>query len=359
MPTRFLVGTGKIFGIRLLILLFLCYNYLRKGFGFTMKKLFKYSLIIVLMCFLVLPVQAKEKDLVRMKGIINHDFKEKPYIVDSVSNDTLFMLPLRETMETLGYNVTWYRDGRITVKKGLIRASLIVNKDEYRDRYDELKKIYTTPVYNDGVCYVPNTFFTQVLEYDTFIIGDTVYLRKKIDGIISRSSESIIKYENSGTSDVTIAYPAFTSKKYEFVNREIEKYIERIKEEYRFDQVNLLYDIAISNSKVVSVIFKGDLISGEDSKYFFDSLNFDIKNQKKIDFKDIIVDTNSSNKFLKEKMNLDDDYDFRIEDFKMYIVKDALVIYKNSEQNKTINKYFKLYELEHLSSKYGEFLFER
>ena len=323
------------------------------------KKYFKF-IILVFLILLGKNIDASNNELKYLKGIKEYEFKQKPYIVDAVSDDMLYMIPLRETMESLGYSVRWYRNGTIKVNKGFIRATLVVNEDNYLDRYDVKKNLYITPLYNNGVCYVPNTFFSDILNYDIFTMGDAIYLRSKIDGIVSKTSSSIINLDESKTktSKVEIVYPTFTKKDHLFINDLIKKYIEKIKDEYRFEKINLMYDIGISNSKVVSVIFRGDLISGKSKENFFDSLNFDVKNKKQINFSDIVIDTKSSNKFIKEGLKYDGD-NFSLDAVKMYLVKDAVVIYQDTNRDKTLSKYYKLYELEHLSSLEGEFLFDR
>lgn len=328
-----------------------------------MKRIIRFAFFALMILILCNSSFAKDEGLKYLKGIKEHEFNQKPYIVDAVSDDKLFMLPLRETMESLGYTVKWYRNGTIKVNKGFIRATLVVDKDHYLNRYDEQKTLYTTPVYNDGVCYVPNTFFSEVLNYDIFTMDDSVYIRGKIDGIISKTSSSIISYDekvfdNNFKSKVEIVYPTFTKKHHLFINDTIKKYIEKIKEEYRFEKINLMYDIAIASSKVVSVIFRGDLITGDTKESYYDSITFDVNNKRRIELSDIIVDTKSSNKFLREGLNYEGE-DFDIKSLKMYIVKDAIVIYKDINRETTLSKYYKLYELEHLSSLEGQFLFER
>lgn len=328
-----------------------------------MKRIFRFTFFSILLFILCQPSFAKDTDIKYLKGIKEHEFVQKPYIVDSVSDDTLFMIPLRETMETFGYSVKWYRNGTIKVNKGFIRATLIVNKDYYLDRYDVQKKLYTTPVYNDGVCYVPNTFFSEILNYDIFIMDDSVFIRSKIDGIRSKTSSSIISVENRDGKDeskskIDIVYPVFSTKSYLFINKYIEEYIERVKNEYLFEKIDLIYDIAVTNQKVVSVIFRGELTSGNVTKEYFDSINFDVRNKKVIKLSDIIVDTNSSNKFLREGLKLKDEK-LDLDNLNMYIVKDAIVIYENTTSDIKYSKYYKLYELEHLASQKGQFLFER
>lgn len=326
-----------------------------------MKRVIRFILFALLIFGFANSSSAEDGGLKYLKGIKEHEFKQKPYIVDAVIDDKLYMLPLRETMESLGYTVKWYRDGTIKVNKGFIRATLIVNNDYYLDRYDVQKKLYTTPVYNEGVCYVPNIFFSEILNYDIFTMDDSIYIRSKIDGILSKTSTSIKTYDNDGKafkSKIDFVYPTFSKEYHLFINDIIKEYIEKIKEEYRFEKINIMYDIAIANSKIVSVIFRGDLITGDTKQDFFSSLNFDVKAKKMIKLSDIIVDTQGSNKFLKEGLKFDGDR-LDLESLNMYIVKDAIVIYENLNRSMTLSKYYKLYELEHLASQRGQFLFER
>ena len=103
------------------------------------KKYFKF-IILVFLILLGKNIDASNNELKYLKGIKEYEFKQKPYIVDAVSDDMLYMIPLRETMESLGYSVRWYRNGTIKVNKGFIRATLVVNEDNYLDRYDVKKE---------------------------------------------------------------------------------------------------------------------------------------------------------------------------------------------------------------------------
>ncbi|MDD7761110.1 MAG: copper amine oxidase N-terminal domain-containing protein [Firmicutes bacterium] len=325
-----------------------------------MKRI-RLLIAILLVCALCSVAYASESshDITRMSGIKSHIFTNKPFVVESMADTQLFMLPLRETMESLGYEVVWNTGGIIDVSKGYFKARLTVGKDEYYDRYNGKVDLYVVPTIKDGVTYVPYTFFVSVLNYDTFLNGDTVYIRSNIDGIYTRNFKNITTESTSDgtqyTKIIDVSFPNVLSKSNQSINEYIDKYLEELYKKYDFNSFNLVYDIAMSNKKILSIIFNGKIKSGDEVKFYFDTINFNLDKNETFGLGDFIRDTDLAKKFIMDKINKDG-VNVNFSDLKFYLVKDAVIIYKPSEdKSKQVSKFFKLYELEHILS--DEFMF--
>lgn len=75
------------------------------------------------------------------------------------------MVPLRETLEHFGYEMTW-KDGTVTILKNKKFVSyLVINENRYSDKNNKIiRQLEFAPELKNGKTYVPISYFSQILE---------------------------------------------------------------------------------------------------------------------------------------------------------------------------------------------------
>lgn len=323
-----------------------------------MKKVILFVFGLITLIFV--PISSAQSDIKYMTGIKEHTFKNKPYAENQVVGETIYMIPLRETCETLGFKVNWKNNGSISVEKGMFSAKLKVDKDEYKNRHGLPIRLYITPKVIDGVTYVPHIFFSYVLNIDTFCINDTIYFRYKIENIQPKvyskyefdlekieSSEKTEKVDKNKTPRKTtyVVYPYINYKEHRFVNSCILELVKSFEENYEYDELYVKYDIGVYNNDFLSIVFDGFLKKGDKTKKILDSINFDLKKRKNLTPNDILSkDFRIRDSIVKKLKDSDKVGKFGFDDVKMYLLDEALIFFVSSTDNIPMD-YYKFYIL--------------
>lgn len=296
-------------------------------------------------------VSAAGIEVKRIEGIREHTFEHQPFVEGSGTEDPILMVPLRETMEALGYRVDWSPGGKITMTKGYLRASLVVGADAYTNRYDQRIALYQNPVYKGNLAYVPHIFFYYVLGYDCFLYRDSLVIRNHIENIVSKYAKT--DHEDAAShGEVEIVYPALTSKtgKYDAINRAIEDKVREMRSSNR-GSLHLTYDIGVFNRHVLSVIFSGERTVDGASEPVLDALNIDMRTMKPITPADVFRSTGNIRSDLVRQVlraeRTEDSAGIRFEDLSMYFLGDAMVLFtrQTGKGRPIVSRYFKLDEL--------------
>lgn len=330
-----------------------------------MKK--KFLCIFCLVMFFLwssfsLEAKGEEYETIRyLGGIKDHEFHIKPFTdMNKATEHKVYMMPLRETMETLGYKVEWHRSGKILMNKGFLRASLEVGKDNYTNRYDQKVSLYQVPIYVDGVTYVPHHFFNHVLGYDCFAVKDTFYLRTKIENILSKTYEAT-EVDLVGKV-VEVIYPYLTSKeeKYVRVNQWVHSKVASLVNDLAYDELHLKYDIGVYNKHVLSIIFTGELVRDGESYSIFDSMNYNFKSNSEFTPRDMFRRGSNYESYILKALLRGEDEDATVsfDRLKAYFVNDAVVFYYHNYKatRPMISHFFKLDEIsDMMKDEYGVF----
>ncbi len=330
-----------------------------------MKKQFLTVMLFVLLFSFT--VKADE-EISKMTGIKDHEYKIKPYSVSDSTGETIYMIPLRETCEALGFDVHWNGKGNISVSKGMFKATLTVGQDNYKNRYGDQIKLYLSPNMKDGVTYVPHIFFYYVLDLDVFYLNDNLYFRYKIDDIMpkvynkyiyeinkvnEKDDEGNIKKVSKKAVPVKsnyIVYPYIENQKHSFVNKKLETYIKETFSEYDYDRLYVKYDIGIYDKNFLSVIFDGFLEKGKTKRKIFNSINFDLKKGTVLSPDDFIkVSWKDREKIVNKLKESYKRGQFMFGDLNMYLMKDAVIFFV-PEADPTPMEYYKNYEINDMLS---------
>lgn len=307
-----------------------------KKFGFS-RYLFRIFLITLLS--LGISVSAQNDDFY-LRGIKNYTFKNKPYVYTGVSEQKVYMVPLRETLEVLGYDVNWNRNNTINLSKGVFKASLVVNADKYKNRYDEQIKLYVNPVYKDGICYVPHAFFSLVVGYDAYVLDNIFYLRNKLENV----SPKLIIDDN-----VSISIPEFLEKssKYNTINQMIMQNAKDLSEYRIYDKFVLNYDVASYSKDIISIIFRGKGYIDDKEYNIFDTFNYNLRKGTKIALNDIFISYSGYEEYILNKFYLGEDSNIKdqisLNKMNFYLVDGAIIISQNiyTPEEKFISRFFK------------------
>lgn len=326
-----------------------------------MKKSFVILLAILFLFSFSIEATSEIK---MMTGIRDHEYKIKPYGVEQSTGETIYMIPLRETCDALGFDVDWLGDGKVTVKKGIFKASLEVGKDNYKNRDGKNVKLYLAPTLSDGVTYVPHIFFYYVLDIDVFYLKDSLYFRYRIENIMPKVYS---KYVNEITKvnqkdkdgnvkrtkkkaipikSTYIVYPYIEKKEHNFVNKELEKYMKELLDSYEYDDLYIKYDIGMYDKNFLSVIYDGYLVKDGKQRKVFNSINFDLKGKKVLTPNDFIVNSWSERQKIVDKLK--ESYksgQFMFGDLNMYLMNEAVIFFV-PEANPTPMEYYKNYQIE-------------
>lgn len=330
-----------------------------------MKKRFLTVLLFVL--FFSFAVKA-ETEISKMTGIKDHKYNIKPYSVSDSTGETIYMIPLRETCETLGFDVHWNGKGNISVSKGMFKATLTVGQDNYKNRYGDQIKLYLSPNIKDGVTYVPHIFFYYVLDLDVFYLNDNLYFRYKIDDIMPKVySKYIYEINKVNEKDADgnikkvskkavplkstyIVYPYIENQKHSFVNKKLEAYIKETFDKYEYDNLYVKYDIGIYDKNFLSVIFDGFLEKGKNRRKIFNSINFDLKKGTVLSPDDFIkVSWKDREKIVNKLKESYKKGQFMFGDLNMYLMKDAVIFFV-PEADPIPMEYYKNYEINDILS---------
>lgn len=326
-----------------------------------MKKSF-FILLAILFLFSV-SINATS-EIKTMTGIKDHEYKIKPYGVEQSTGEVIYMIPLRETCDALGFDVDWHGKGKITVKKGMFQASLEVGKDNYKNRYGKDINLYLTPTIEDGVTYVPHIFFYYVLDMDVFYLNDSLYFRYRIENIMPKvyskyvneittvnqkdKDGNVKRVDKKATLVKTtyIVYPYIENKSHSFVNKELDKYMKNLIDSYDYDGLYIKYDIGMYDKNFLSVIYDGYIVKDGKRRKVFNSINFDLKGKKVLTPGDFINNSWSDRQKIVDMLR--ESYksgQFMFGDLNMYLMNGAVIFFV-PEANPTPMEYYKNYQIE-------------
>lgn len=109
--------------------------------------------------------------------------------------DGILMLPLRNTLEVLGYNVTWNGEARsIDIQKGVQFTAVYVGQNRYFFNKVAPAALSSAPAIVDGRTMVPVEFFIEIMKLGIEFDGKVVQL---IDEEYASSTGYIQKIEEN------------------------------------------------------------------------------------------------------------------------------------------------------------------
>lgn len=151
----------------------------------------------------------------------------KPQVIDGVT-----MIPLRSTVEKMGYEVTWNGEARsVEIKQGAQWTSIKISENAYFKNKMAPSPLSAAPVIVDGRTLVPAEFFNVILSKGLMIVEGNLELNDD-EMVIHSGYVKEINYDKTGAMNITLTTDMesddimlqtiiHTSKAYTYFNKQV------------------------------------------------------------------------------------------------------------------------------------------
>ena len=236
-----------------------------------MKKL----LLIVLsalMFFMGFNSYAKnidESKINKISGLVNSDLEDKVLEIQGAKKDAAkaLFIPAREVFTKLNFDIYWNgEDKSCFFKKGIKNIKVKLGSKNYITSNNNKIELDYAPMLVDMKMYLPIDVLYYLLDYDTFVVADTIYIRNAIDGIktgiVNEAKYSLAYPVFFSTEDVKRAY---RNKINEQIKKFVDEHVEKAKNDAKLKKMYFTYDIARSDERLVSLCFYINSVYNDDS----------------------------------------------------------------------------------------------
>ena len=133
------------------------------------------------------PGKGTDKEVLFMDEKIVYDVK--PQEMDGIT-----MLPLRATLEKMGYEVTWNEKTKtVEIKKGPKWTSVVIGKNSYFKNKMAPSELSSAPVIVGGRTLLPLEFFTEILNINIAAAKGSITFSEEEQVVISGFVKDIAK----------------------------------------------------------------------------------------------------------------------------------------------------------------------
>jgi len=151
----------------------------------------------------------------------------KPQVIDGVT-----MIPLRSTVEKMGYEVTWNGEKRsVEIKQGAQWTSIKIGENAYFKNKMASAPLSAAPLIVDDRTLVPAEFFNVILSKGLMIVEGNLKLNDN-EMVTHSGYVKEINYDETGTMNITLTTDMesdgimlqtiiHTSKAYTYINKEV------------------------------------------------------------------------------------------------------------------------------------------
>ena len=225
-----------------------------------MKKLLL-IVLSVLMFFMSFTSYAKnieESKINKISGLVNSDLEDKVLEVEGKKGATkALFIPAREVFTKLNFDIYWNgEDKSCYFKKGIKNIKVKLGSKNYITSNNNKIELDYAPMLVDMKMYLPIDVLYYLLDYDTFVVADTIYIRNAIDGIktgiVNEAKYSLAYPVFFSTEDVKRAY---RNKINEQIKKFVDEHVEKAKNDAKLKKMYFTYDIARSDERLVSLCF--------------------------------------------------------------------------------------------------------
>lgn len=301
----------------------------------------RYLFMLFIFMTLIYTLECKEKTIAKdlyslsgikeTSGLLSGQLKNDIYIYKS--KDNTIMLPLREILEKLDFQIFWDNKNKICyVRKGNRRAKIRLGSTLYGNDKNSNISLNTESVILNDKLYVPMDVFYHLLSYDVYTVDNTLYIRNQVEDIVT----SYIKNENGEFSFPLIFNMDAASIKTKINNcikKTVDDIIKKMKGNDNVRKSFMSYDIAKYDDKILSICFYlKNKFDKDESKNYFQSYNFDMNTGEEIKYSDIINLTDDNidiinKRFKSSSNNIADMSVINSKDKYFYVVDNSIIIY--------------------------------
>lgn len=301
-----------------------------------MKKL----LLIVLsalMFFMGFNSYAKnidESKINKISGLVNSDFEDKVFELQGAKKDDVkaLFIPAREVFTKLNFDIYWNgEDKSCYFKKGIKNIKVKLGSKNYITSNNNKIELDYAPMLVDMKMYLPIDVLYYLLDYDTFVVADTIYIRNAIDGIktgiVTEAKYSLAYPVFFSTEDVKRAY---RNKINEQIKKFVDEHVEKAKNDAKLKKMYFTYDIARSDERLVSLCFYINSVYSDDSTNSeFYTKTFNFNSAEEIKYEDLIKkDQNVRETILEDLTKTEEEKNSIRNNIKnYYIVDNSIILY--------------------------------
>lgn len=301
-----------------------------------MKKL----LLIVLsalMFFMSFTSYAKnidESKINKISGLVNSDFEDKVFELQGAKKDDVkaLFIPAREVFTKLNFDIYWNgEDKSCFFKKGIKNIKVKLGSKNYITSNNNKIELDYAPMLVDMKMYLPIDVLYYLLDYDTFVVADTIYIRNAIDGIktgiVNEAKYSLAYPVFFSNEDVKRAY---RNKINEQIKKFVDEHVEKAKNDAKLKKMYFTYDIARSDERLVSLCFYINSVYNDDSTNSeFYTKTFNFNSAEEIKYEDLIKkDQNVRETILEDLTKTEEEKNSIRNNIKnYYIVDNSIILY--------------------------------
>lgn len=316
-----------------------------------MKKL----LLIVLsalMFFMSFNSYAKnidESKTNKISGLVNSDLEDKVLEIQGAKKDAAkaLFIPAREVFTKLNFDIYWNgEDKSCFFKKGIKSIRLKLGLKNYITSNNNKIELDYAPMLVDMKMYLPIDVLYYLLDYDTFVVADTIYIRNAIDGIktgiVNEAKYSLAYPVFFSTEDVKRAY---RNKINEQIKKFVDEHVEKAKNDAKLKKMYFTYDIARSDERLVSLCFYINSVYNDDSTNSeFYTKTFNFNSAEEIKYEDLIKkNQNVRETILEDLTKTEEEKNSIRNNIKNYYIVDNSIIlyyYKDSIGSSNIGSHY-------------------
>ena len=316
-----------------------------------MKKL----LLIVLsalMFFMSFTSYAKnidESKINKISGLVNSDLEDKVLEIQGAKNDAAkaLFIPAREVFTKLNFDIYWNgEDKSCFFKKGIKNIKVKLGSKNYITSNNNKIELDYAPMLVDMKMYLPIDVLYYLLDYDTFVVADTIYIRNAIDGIktgiVNEAKYSLAYPVFFSTEDVKRAY---RNKINEQIKKFVDEHVEKAKNDAKLKKMYFTYDIARSDERLVSLCFYINSVYNDDSTNSeFYTKTFNFNSAEEIKYEDLIKkDQNVRETILEDLTKTEEEKNSIRNNIKNYYIVDNSIIlyyYKDTVGSSNIGSHY-------------------
>ena len=301
-----------------------------------MKKL----LLIVLsalMFFMSFNSYAKnidESKINKISGLVNSDFEDKVLEIQGAKKDAAkaLFIPAREVFTKLNFDIYWNgEDKSCFFKKGIKNIKVKLGSKNYITSNNNKIELDYAPMLVDMKMYLPIDVLYYLLDYDTFVVADTIYIRNAIDGIktgiVNEAKYSLAYPVFFSTEDVKRAYRNNINEQ---IKKFVDEHVEKAKNDANLKKMYFTYDIARSDERLVSLCFYINSVYNDDSTNSeFYTKTFNFNSAEEIKYEDLIKkDQNVRETILEDLTKTEEEKNSIRNNIKnYYIVDNSIILY--------------------------------
>lgn len=301
-----------------------------------MKKLLLIvlSALMFFMSFNSYAKNIEESKINKISGLVNSDLEDKVLEIQGANKDAAkaLFIPAREVFTKLNFDIYWNgEDKSCYFKKGIKNIKVKLGSKNYITSNNNKIELDYAPMLVDMKMYLPIDVLYYLLDYDTFVVADTIYIRNAIDGIktgiVNEAKYSLAYPVFFSTEDVKRAY---RNKINEQIKKFVDEHVEKAKNDAKLKKMYFTYDIARSDERLVSLCFYINSVYNDDSTNSeFYTKTFNFNSAEEIKYEDLIKkDQNVRETILEDLTKTEEEKNSIRNNIKnYYIVDNSIILY--------------------------------